>query len=73
MDEYLENVCTHRYLKRNQVEENSQEVPEMVQENTPEVEVVEVKEMVEEEEEKLAETKSEQEMRIRAILEEFLA
>ena len=63
--EYLENVCIHRYAKANQViSEQEQEVVE---------EQVEVKtaEIIEETPE--SKKKNEQEMRIRAILEEFLA
>lgn len=65
MVEYLENVCAHRYMKRNQVEE--------IQETIPEPEIKEAEETVQDEEIKLECEKSEQEMRIRAILEEFLA
>ena len=61
--EYLENVCIHRYAKANQMVEQ------------PEAEVVEEEESIVEMEEEVPEEqqKSEQEMRIRAILEEFLA
>lgn len=72
MVEYLENVCMHRYLKRSQAEE--------IQAAVSKPEQVEIEEAVQEEEVKLAvleeeeeRKKSEQEMRIRAILEEFLA
>lgn len=63
MVEYLENVCMHRYAKANRVVEEV-EPEEEVQE-----EIVVAMEKKEEEERK----ESEQEMRIRAILEEFLA
>ena len=69
---YLENVCIHRYAKAN-LATVAEETEETVQENQeeqnvpeePEVEIVEA----EQEEEK----RNDQEMRIRAILEEFLA
>lgn len=72
MVEYLENVCIHRYAKAN-LATVVKEMEETVQENQeeqnvpeePEVEIVEA----EQEEEK----RNDQEMRIRAILEEFLA
>ena len=72
MVEYLENVCIHRYAKAN-LATVAEETEETVQENQeeqnvpeePEVEIVEA----EQEEEK----RNDQEMRIRAILEEFLA
>lgn len=70
MVEYLENVCIHRYAKKNQavqeVETEEEEIVEEQQEDfTKEAEPIEE---VQEEEKK-----NEQEMRIRAILEEFLA
>lgn len=72
MVEYLENVCIHRYAKANHaavVEETEEIVQENQEEQNvpeePEVEIVEA----EQEEEK----RNDQEMRIRAILEEFLA
>ena len=68
MVEYLENVCAHRYQKKLQAEE----VPEpevMKVEEIPQIEEVKIEQVEEDEELK----KSEQEMRIRAILEEFLA
>lgn len=66
MVEYLENVCIHRYEKANQVAMEPE--PEVVQEES------EVKEEVTFSEEKDAsKQRMEQEMRIRAILEEFLA
>lgn len=64
--EYLENVCVHRYAKANQTvaEEPVEEEPEEV-----------IAEAAVELEEETPEQKrrNEQEMRIRAILEEFLA
>ena len=81
MVDYLENVCVHRYAKKHQMaeevspeavqEDNSQEenVTEEVQAAATEVEIEEpVIPQISEEEKK-----SQQEMRIRAILEEFLA
>lgn len=69
--EYLENVCAHRYEKMNLREERVVEtektdvLAEEKEEVNPEISVA--KEVDEEKQ------KSEQEMRIRAILEEFLA
>ena len=65
MVEYLANVCAHRYAKKvEEVEEVEEEpVPEVVEEE------VCLAQEIEEESYK----KSEQEKRIRAILEEFLA
>lgn len=75
MVEYLENVCIHRYAKLNHAELNEEQeeiVEESVQENeereAKEEIGVEMAEVVEEEQKS-----NEQEMRIRAILEEFLA
>lgn len=69
MVEYLENVCIHRYAKMNAVEEIMEEVvEEEAQEAAKEEEKAEVIESSDEEQKK-----SEQEMRIRAILEEFFA
>ncbi len=70
MVEYLENVCIHRYAKMNQnIQESETEEEEIIEEiqeeNTKEAEPIE--------EEWEEEKKSDQEMRIRAILEEFLA
>lgn len=60
--EYLENVCVYRYKKANQ----AMELKEAAEE--------EKRKIVQAEEEKAEEKqKSEQELRIRAILEEFLA
>ena len=71
MVEYLENVCIHRYAKMNQPKQaeevaETEEVPEIVEEQQEE-EIAKA-EPVEEEQKR-----NEQEMRIRAILEEFLA
>ena len=70
MVEYLENVCIHRYAKKNHAAEKAEETMEDIkEEEMPEEEVsVESAEVVSEEDKR-----SEQEMRIRAILEEFLA
>ena len=68
--EYLENVCAHRYEKMNLREERTAEEEKVeIQEEKEKVipEIPEAKELDEEQ------RKSEQEMRIRAILEEFLA
>lgn len=80
MVEYLENVCVHRYSKKYQVVEEDEtevtgqqevpekiEVPEMHKEENEEPKMQILEKMSEEE------RKSQQEMRIRAILEEFLA
>lgn len=66
--EYLENVCAHRYEKMSLKEERvSEEAPaEALEQEVPEPEIPLVKEVEE------AEKRSDQEMRIRAILEEFL-
>lgn len=66
MVEYLENVCIHRYEKANQMtkEPEKETVPE-------ETEVKEELKFTEETE--ASNQRAEQEMRIRAILEEFLA
>ena len=70
MVEYLENVCIHRYAKMNHATE---EVEETVEESAEEEEKIEevVAEPVDTAEDE--QKKNEQEMRIRAILEEFLA
>lgn len=76
MVEYLENVCIHRYAKMNhatpteEVEEITVDKEEEIVQEVQESEAVsmETAEAVQEEEKK-----NEQEMRIRAILEEFLA
>lgn len=62
MVEYLENVCVHRYEKESRKEVVPDEKP-----------ILDEKELVIEEESEENVEKSEQEMRIRAILEEFLA
>lgn len=72
MVEYLENVCIHRYAKANHATV-IEEKEEMEEENTQEESTldegnVEITEAAKEEEKR-----NEQEMRIRAILEEFLA
>ena len=70
MVEYLENVCIHRYAKMNHATE---EVEETVEESAEEEEKIEevVAEPADTSEDE--QKKNEQEMRIRAILEEFLA
>ena len=72
MVEYLENVCIHRYAKANHVavveEKEEPEEEKTREENT--LEEVKAKIIEDEREE---EKRNEQEMRIRAILEEFLA
>ena len=70
MVEYLENVCIHRYAKMNHA---TGEVEETVEESAEEEEKIEevVAEPVDTAEDE--QKKNEQEMRIRAILEEFLA
>jgi hypothetical protein len=60
MVEYLENVCISRYAKKHAEEKQKENI-------------VEEKEEEKEEEEEETPSVSEQEMRIRAILEEFLA
>lgn len=70
--EHLENVCTHRYAKRNQeVEEVKEEPKEEEIQEEPEEETLEIQMAKQQEEEERK--KSDREMRIRAILEEFLA
>lgn len=72
MVEYLENVCIHRYAKLNHAiaEEETEETPaeDTVEEVIAEEINIEKAEDLQEEQ-----SKNEQEMRIRAILEEFLA
>ena len=58
MVEYLENVCMHRYAKKNKAQEEVKE---------------EAQEEVQEEESPVEEERDEKEKNIRAILEEFLA
>lgn len=70
MVEYLENVCIHRYAKMNHATEEAEGTAEesaQAEEKMEEV-VAETTEIVQDEQKK-----NEQEMRIRAILEEFLA
>lgn len=72
MVEYLENVCIHRYAKMNHATP-AEEVEEIAEEKEEEEETVEeinveTAEVVHDEQKN-----NEQEMRIRAILEEFLA
>ena len=68
--EYLENVCVHRYEKMNRAVsetkemEKAEEAQETVEPETVETEVAQISE---------EQKKNEREMRIRAILEEFLA
>lgn len=66
MVEYLENVCIHRYEKANQV---AMEPDKEVVQEEPEVK----EEVTFSEETEASKHRAEQEMRIRAILEEFLA
>lgn len=85
MVEYLENVCIHRYAKMNKMPEepNTQTEPmqdPMIQPKAPVVEPeFPVQPQITEPEPQITleveeeESRSEQEMRIRAILEEFLA
>lgn len=68
MVDYLENVCIRRYEKTNQITSEQEagakvEKAEVKQEDKPEIK----------EEAELLKERSDQEMRIRAILEEFLA
>ena len=69
MVEYLENVCNHRYEKANQIIKEQE--AEVVVEEQAEHEKVQIVEEVEE----INDTRQQenQEMRIRAILEEFFA
>ena len=68
--EYLENVCAHRYEKMHLKEERKEEVSKTeISEEKEEIrQEIQVAQEVDEEQKK-----SEQEKRIRAILEEFLA
>ena len=70
MVEYLENVCIHRYAKMNHATEEVEETVEKSAEEEEKIEEV-VAEPVDTAEDE--QKKNEQEMRIRAILEEFLA
>lgn len=67
--DYLENVCARRYEKANQ--EAAQEAS-LLESSEPEA-VQTVEQTIEESEKEIVEQKNEQEVRIRAILEEFLA
>ena len=69
MVDYLENVCVSRYMKKHRAEEAEQEKVEEPVEEEEAKQQEEREETVKEEEKR----KTEQEMRIRAILEEFLA
>ena len=70
MVEYLDNVCIHRYAKMNHAAEEVEETVEKSAEEEEKIEEV-VAEPVDTSEDE--QKKNEQEMRIRAILEEFLA
>lgn len=78
MVEYLENVCAHRYEKANQVlqavkeetEEEAEDEVELVLEKADEEQEVEVQNAAKEPQ---LRQQDNQEIRIRAILEEFLA
>lgn len=80
MVEYLENVCAHRYAKAERLSEELQDKEEEMEETGEQQEEV-VAEVLPEPTSELPtrsstdeeRSKSEQEMRIRAILEEFLA
>ena len=77
MVDYLENVCIHRYEKANQIHAEAQ----VTEEEQPEEVVPDISAQVEEtvkqaeieQEVKTEKERDEQQMRIRAILEEFLA
>lgn len=79
MVEYLENVCIHRYAKMNHAQQvenlaEAEQPSEVIEEIGEEAEFSETTEELEEKQRILDEQKkNEQEMRIRAILEEFLA
>ena len=84
MVEYLENVCIHRYAKMNKAVEatdnpGAEEVPQDVlqeESDAPEIQEADISEEMELQAAKQMEEekrKEEQEMRIRAILQEFLA
>ncbi len=75
--DYLENVCIHRYEKVNQLLEEEVQAQEEEAKRIEEIEQVEIPEISEKLEEtvkkeELKEKEKEQEMRIRAILQEFL-
>lgn len=70
MVEYLENICVHRYEKANRVDKQAEPQEE---EEDDEI-VIEIARNVEKEEKvEEKQIENEREMRIRAILEEFLA
>lgn len=69
MIDYLENICISRYIKKHQAEKEREK--QMAEQETQQEEVEENKEISEIKTEE--ERKKEQQMRIRAILEEFLA
>lgn len=81
MVDYLENVCVHRYAKQHQIaeEESTETVQESNLQEESETEKVQATADEVKMEEQVAppiseeEKRSQQEMRIRAILEEFLA
>lgn len=77
MVDYLENVCIHRYEKANQIQAEVQaieeEKQEEVAEDTPMQAAETVRQAEVEQEMKTEKERDEQQMRIRAILEEFLA
>ena len=74
MVEYLENVCIHRYAKMHNAARTTEEASqEKNEEETPKEAPEEEVEVQALEEQSPEQIKSEQEMRIRAILEEFLA
>lgn len=66
MVEYLENVCIHRYEKANQMAQREEQ--EVVLEEVKTTEEVKIVEEID-----ATKQREDQEMRIRAILEEFLA
>ena len=77
MVDYLENVCIHRYEKANQIHAEVQAIEEVQQEEValdiPAQVAEAVKQAEAEQEMKTEKERDEQQMRIRAILEEFLA
>lgn len=78
MVEYLENVCIHRYAKKNHVEEAEKQIEEtslgtVLEQETDDVQKKEEVDLEFVQTLQEEQKKNEQEMRIRAILEEFLA
>ncbi len=76
--DYLENVCIHRYEKANKLLEEEVQAQEEEAKRIEEIEQVEIPEISKKLEETVKqeeqqEKEKEQEMRIRAILQEFLA